>query len=364
MNLFRLCIIILAIWSTTASAQVQTEISSFVHSIKIKNTTDTTRVSQWVTPLKVQLPFLHGQVGIQSAFMTAHQTGTPNELAWGALDTQINGRWQIGQRVLLSLHTSLPTGKRSLNAADAQVIGTLARNDLNFPVRAFGQGFDLGGTLSVAKHQGHWSLSAGIRAIHKGGYTPTAGSANYKPGDEITSMIGVDYSYNNWIFQLNTAGTFYKVDRQNGAIAFRNGKQILLHAGIFYWGHIINLKAELIEIARLKNRNVANNGYLLSEARDSNGNDLRARIEASLTPVRSFTLFAQGSAKYLTANAHPPGTAFYQGDAHLFEGGGGFSLSIGQTQLALRATYLTGKTSDNTAKLSAFNIRTALTFGL
>ena len=342
---------------TSASAQVQTELSSFVHRIELRSATDTTQVTQWVSPVRAQVPVLGGHLSVHTAFMMAHQSDAIDKTVWGALDTRIGGRWPIGKNALISLYVSLPTGKQSLDSTDAT--GILARNDLNFPVRTFGQGLDLGGTLSAARHRGHWSMSAGIKVVHKGTYTPIPGVTAYKPGDEVSGLVGVDYTYRQWIFQFNAAGSFYKVDRQGGAIAFRNGKQVLLQTGVFYMGRSFRLQAQLFEIARLKNLTITN-GRLLYEIRDSNGNDLRARFEASLTPVRQVTLFVIGNAKHLTANAHAPGTALYRGDAHLLEGGGGLSLSLGTAQLSLRATRLTGKTEDNTVKLSAFNIRTAL----
>ena len=363
MNRLPICMVLLLSLCASVSAQVKTEVSSFVHSIDLQSDTDTTQVTQWVSPLRAQIPVLGGHLGIRAAFMMTHQSNAVDEIVWGALDTRIDGRWSIGKNAVISLHASLPTGKRSLNVPDANTVGILARNDLGFPVRTFGQGLDLGGTLSVARHRGHWSMSAGIRVIRKGAYTPLAGATTYKPGDEVSGLIGIDYTYKRWIFQLNAAGSFYKMDRQGGTIAFRNGKQFLFQTGIFYMGRVFRLQAQLFEITRLKNLNISN-GHPLYETRDSNGNDLRARFEASLTPVRPFTLFIIGNAKYLTSNAHTPGTALYRGDAHLLEGGGGFSLSLGTTQLSVRATQLTGKTEDNTVKLSAFNIRAALRFAL
>jgi len=260
------------------------------------------------------MPLLKGQFNFQNAFMAIHQMGITDKVVWGVMDTRVQGRWNISHNAILSLHASLPTGKHSLNATDATLIDMVIRNDLNFPIRTFGQGLDFGGTLSLARQRGHWSTGVGVRVIHKGSYTPLEGASTYKPGDEITGLIGVDYSYRQWIFQVNTAASFYKVDRQGGAIIFRNGKQILLHTGIFYVGRILRMQAELIEIARLKNLNISNLGHLLYETRDSNGNDLRAHCELSLTPIPQFTIFATGYVKHLTATAHPQTTPLYQGD--------------------------------------------------
>ena len=168
MNRLQICITLLLSICTSASAQIKTEISSFVHQIDLQSATDTTQITQWVSPIRVQIPALGGHLSLRAAFMMVDQSGTIDEIAWGALDTRIDGRWPIGKNALITLHASLPTGKRSLNDPDANLVGILARNDLNFPVRTFGQGFDLGGTLSIAKHRGHWSMSVGIKAIRKG----------------------------------------------------------------------------------------------------------------------------------------------------------------------------------------------------
>lgn len=338
----------------------QTDLSSFVHRISLRRDSIETRVSQWVSPLHVRVPFASGYVEVQSALMYARQTGPVRESSWGALNTRIDGRWALGNRALISLHAGLPTGKQALDAPEADLVRLLARNDLNFPVKTFGQGLDVGGALSLVHHSGHWSASLGGSYTYKGDYEPVKGIAQYKPGDELSASAGFDYSYDRFVYRFSAVGTYYLTDRQDGLVVFRNGKQLLLQAEMRYASRRFKFKAELAEIARLKNQALSD-GRFLFEIRDSNGNDFRARLESSLTPASFITFFATGYFKHLTSNAHPPGSPLYQGSAHLFEGGGGIALSFGSAyHIALQGARLTGKAEDGAVDLSAFNARAAL----
>lgn len=338
----------------------QTQVSSFVHQITLERDSTRTRLTQWVAPLSIHMPFVNGNVQIRSAAMFVHQDTLTNDHVWGVLNTEIQGQWALGKVALIQLNTSLPTGKRALATSDATLVQSLARNDLNFPIKTFGQGLGLGGTFSLVRHRGFWTWSAGVGYQYKGAYEPISGLTQYKPGDEILGSMGFDYTYGPFVYRLSVAGTYYLTDRLNKVVVFQNGKQFLLQGAILYTGNRIRLKAEITEIARLKNQGLVS-GSFLYETRDSNGNDLRGLLEASWTPARFLTFFSTGYAKHLTANTHPQGSPLYQGDAYFIEGGGGIALSIGPYHLNLRATKLTGKAEDKLLKLSAFNVRCGFT---
>lgn len=360
----RLCRIFLMVlpglFGHAFAAPVQTNLSSFVHQVTLTRDSVRTRLSEWVSPVEVQLPFAGGALTVQSAAMYARQTGQTREATWGALDTRITGEWALGNRAMLSLHGAIPTGKQSLDSTDVTLVQTFSRNDLGFPVKTFSQGPEAGGALSLAHQGGHWSLSLGGGYTYKGAYDPFAGIVNYKPGDEISGSFGFDYSYEHFVYRVSAVGTYFLTDRQDGLVVFRNGKQILLQAGVLYTGEHLQVKAELTNIARMKNKDLSN-GKFLYETRDSNGDDLRAAFEASWTPRSAITLFGIGNFKYLTPNAYAPGTPLYQGKAHLAEGGGGLAVSWGRAcHLVLRGTRLSGKTEDNAVVLTAFNVRCAL----
>jgi hypothetical protein len=192
----------------------------------------------------------------------------------------------------------------------------------------------------------------------KGAYEPIAGVTDYKPGDEISGSLGFDYSHGSFVYRLSAAGSYYLTDRQNKVVVFQNGKQILLQGAVLYTGRRWRVKAEITEIARLKNRN-NETGAFLFETRDSNGNDLRANLEGSWTLARFLTLYGTRYGKTLTANANPAGSALYQGDAHLVSWGGGIALSLGPYHLDLLATKIGGKAEDKSIDLSAFGVHCA-----
>lgn len=335
-----------------------TRVSSFVHQVTITQDSTQSKLTQWVSPISINIPFINGAIDVRSAAMMIHEKTTNSDHSWGVLNTEIQGQWALGKVAMMSLNTSLPTGKHALPASDANIVQSIARNDLAFPVKTFGQGFDYGGALSLVRHRGYWTWSAGFGYQRKGEYEPFAGVINYKPGDEISGSIGFDYTYGAFVYRVSAAGTYFLTDRQNKTVVFQNGKQILFQGSILYTGDRFRAKAEITEMARLKNRNMSN-GTLLYESRDSNGNDLRARLEASWTPSRFVTLYTTGYAKHLTANAHDPTSPLYQGEAYLVEGGGGLAFSIGSYHINVGATKLTGKAEDKSMDLSAFNVRCA-----
>jgi hypothetical protein len=353
------------IWALCGSSvygleKIHTNVSSFVHQVTLKRDSTQTRLTQWVTPISLHLPLANGAIYFRSAAMLVHQDATTEDHVWGAVNTDIQGQWSLGKAALISLNTSLPSGKRALATSDASLVQNLARNDLNFPVKTFGQGLDFGGALSFVRHRGFWTWSAGAGYQYKGAYEPISGSVGYKPGDEISGSLGFDYSHSSFVYRLSAAGTYYLTDRQNKVVVFQNGKQILLQGAILYTGNRFQAKAEITEIVRFKNQELMNGAFLF-EMRDSNGNDLRANLEASWTPARFLTLYATGQSKHLTANAHPMGSALYQGDAYLVEGGGGIAFSLGPYHLNLRAIKLAGKAEDKVVDLSAFNVRCVFT---
>lgn len=361
MILMLACFFILVCSTQTECQPRTTTVSSFVHQVTIAQDSTQTELTQWVTPMHIEMPLGNGNIQILSAAMFVHQDGAGilQDEAWGMLNTDISGQWALGKVAVLNLNASLPTGKRALAPTDVALTQNLTRNDLNFPIKTFGQGFDFGGALSFVRHRGHWTYSAGMGYQRKGAYEPISGLKDYKPGDEISGSLGFDYTYGPFVYRLSLAGTYFLTDRQDNTVVFQNGKQIMVQGAILYTGSRFRVKTQITEIARLTNH-IINNGVFFWESRDSNGNDLRIDTQASWTPIKYLTLYALGHAKYLTANAHPAGSALYQGDAHLLEGGGGFALSIGLCHLNVRATKLSGKAQDNALELSAFNIRTAL----
>lgn len=343
-----------------STTQMEADFGGFVHQITLRRDTEVTRIRQWVSPLQIRLPLAGGALDIQTALMYVAQSGASPEEIWGPLNTRFAGTWELGRRALFSLHASLPTGKQALDAPSAELLRTLARNDLNFPVRTFGDGLDVGAGLSLARQSGRLGLSLGAAYTRKGAYHPIEGAANYKPGDEATLTVGLDYTWKRLVYRLSAVGAHHLTDQVDGLAVFQNGKQILLQAGVYHEGRKLQLQAEIVEIVRMKNR-LLDNSHFLYEFRDSNGNDLRVHLKADWSPIRVLALFAEANLKHITANAYPTDSPLYQGRARIWGGGGGMAITLGKIRVALRATQQEGSAVDRTVQFSTRNYRGALT---
>lgn len=345
-----------------SETQIETKIGSFFHQITLQSSKTQTQLNQWVAPIKVRLPLAKGNFSIQTALMYVEQRKPLAKEIRGTISTKLTGTWPLGKNSLFSLYTSIPTGKRSLASQDTALAQALMRNDLNFPVKTYGEGFDIGGALSLARNQGHFSLGIGLAFLKKGPYSPIQTISNYKPGDEATFTLGLDYFRNHFTYRLTGVGTLYFTDRFNGLVNFQNGKQLLLQASGQYENSRFRFNLEISKISSLKNlKPTAGPGTsLLYELQNSNRNDLRLHLKASWTPKPFIYFFASEKFKYLSSS-----TSLFlnRGSAHLWESGAGISLSLGnQNHFIFRATHLDGSIESGTIQISGFNLRGTFTF--
>ncbi|MDA0746161.1 MAG: hypothetical protein O2954_06560, partial [bacterium] len=242
---FYLAVFTVLLFYICAEARTETDLSSFVH--QVTRTQDSTSVTtrQWIYPVRISQVGKYGSLGIQTALMYVHQEDSTVVDTWGPLDTHASARLRLGAWGLLDLTAGLPSGKNNLEASEANLVRTLSRNDLNFPVKTFGQGLDLGVAGSLVNQAGHYGLSLGFSYLRKGIYTPLEGLGRYKPGDEAAVSLGLHYTRSRLSLHINTVGTVYLTDRLDGLVIFQNAKQFLLQAGLAYSGKTIQIRAEL-----------------------------------------------------------------------------------------------------------------------
>lgn len=357
-----LAIATLAVVVYTGSVHAQTppalstDASAFVHQITVDRAGAETRYRQVVSPVSFTMPVGNGRLSAQSAFMYVEsRDGSGTTDASGPLDTQISGEWTVS-RVRVTGYVSVPTGKDSLDAVESALAMGISRNDLDFPVKSFGRGFDYGGAVTIAHQVDQWALSFGGGYVVRGEYAPTAATSGYDPGNELTLTAGVSYATGRWTFGLDGSGKLIYVDRLRGAVIFRNGKQLMAHGSATYDSRLVRLEASVTEIVRLKNR-VMQDGVLLYEERDSNGNDLRARGKLNLTPMRGLTLFGEGTFKDVSENAYEPSSPLFRASARLWAYGGGASLRVGREALTLRVMRGDGWLDDRNENVDAWNAR-------
>jgi hypothetical protein len=339
------------------AAPISTDASAFVHQLKLKNGTEEVRYRQVVSPVTFSVPVALGSVNIQSAYMYIEARDSVTSDVSGPMDTQITGEWGFGN-ILFTGYVNAPTGMDSLETSEATLTRDISRNDLNFPIKTFGQGLDWGGALTLAHQVGQWALSVGGGYIVRGPYAPLATVSDYDPGDELTVTAGASYATGGWTLGLDASGKMIRVDRLTGTPVFRNGKQFVGKGSVTYESRMVRLDATLTEIARLKNRAMSTDGALLYEDRDSNGNDLRAFGRLSLRPVTGVTVFGEAHYKDITENAYDPTDALFQGAARLWSYGGGVSIKIGSSEaLTLRLIRGEGWINDQSEDVETLNAR-------
>jgi hypothetical protein len=126
------------------------------------------RFRQAVSPVSLSFPLLTGSLNIRSAYLYIEERDSTGTLdASGPLDTQLSGEWTFGQLVFTG-YANLPTGTDSLDAAESGLAQGMSRNDVNFPIKTFGQGLDFGGAITFGHPVNNWAFSGGGGYIVRG----------------------------------------------------------------------------------------------------------------------------------------------------------------------------------------------------
>ncbi len=318
-----------------------------------------TRYRQAVSPVEVRTPLLRGTIALSSAFMYFEQDVDEQTTdVWGALDTEVSGDWNLGFARVTGF-VVLPTGKGGLDTADSTLVGALYRNDLNFPVRAFGQGFDFGAAATAAHQRGHLGASLGFAYTARGAYEPFASGRDYHPGDEATFSAGLSYSDAAWTVSADVAGTFLFTDRLDGLVIFQNGKQVVSSAAFLYETRRFQAMLEATEIFRFKDRRLGltgtSSGLLLFGQR--NRNDFRASGQLVWRPSPTLSITGSSDVKMIADTKDADGNIL-QPSARLYGYGGGVSYQIGRTEhLDLAVTRYDGWVEGGLRDLEGWNAR-------
>ncbi|MBK35284.1 MAG: hypothetical protein CME26_07095 [Gemmatimonadetes bacterium] len=343
-----------------APLPIRADAGSFFHELTLVDADSTrTRYRQAVSPVQVSTPIWRGTLTVSSAFMYVEQE--VNEVsadAWGLLDTEVSGDWTLPFAKLTGFAV-LPTGKNRLNGADSTLVSAFYRNDLNFPVRAFGEGFDYGGAITVAHQRGHLGGSIGFAYTARGAYEPFDSVGEYHPGDEATFAGGLNYAQSSWTMNVDVAGTFLFTDRLDGLVVFQNGKQVVTRAGFHYENPGVSLSLEATEIFRFKDRRLSltgpSTGLLLFGNR--NRNDFRASAHLSWNPLPALCVFGAADLKTISDTADVDGNVI-EPSGRVYGYGGGLTLQIGATEhLDLGVTRFDGWVEDGARDLEGWNLR-------
>ena len=151
-------------------------------------------------------------------------------------DTRISTAWILGEeRALLNIGVSAPSGRTALKSGETLVAQQITSHALAMPTSYFGGGVDVSASIAAATEVGDWILGGSLGGVYKGSFTPTAGSAKYLPGPEISVTLGFDRPLGERHRVFGDIGyTWYAADKLAGIKIFQaDGKINFSLAGIF-----------------------------------------------------------------------------------------------------------------------------------
>jgi hypothetical protein len=210
---------------------------------------------------------------------------------------------------------TLPTGKTRLGGDQSSVASALALYPLSFNVPSFGQGFSADFSGVCAYQVDNYILGGGLAFVYKNGFKPyTNYDSKYKPGSEFSINAGGETNAKNRgpvKFTLDLTYTIYGADSFEGTNIFKSGSKFIGVLRSLFQVSKTDLMFYALE--RTKGKNDRGIGTLLTEDRNSNGNQLEFG-GISYSPMSSkFGLKGVFDLKLYSKNAYEMNGAFIAG---------------------------------------------------
>jgi hypothetical protein len=338
-----------------------------------KKSSDTTQtVSQWFAPLFVKVRLAQGWgLALYSAASrsTVDHAGNPD--ITGLNDSKIQlTHTMADDRILLSAGASLPTGQTKLPAAKRELIPWMSADFFNFPVKIPGEGLELFGEAGVAVPASGWVLGAAGAINYFEKYTPYDDNREYQPGMRVVGTAGIGREWSNrGHIGLDVLVIYSTDDKVEGSPVFGDGLQLdlrLVARRDFTKGGV---EAMARFIQRGKNRHKGSSLDLISEQRNTNGNDLRFRCSARHALIGKLQGWASFDTKMLMANGYAIEDPLYENASRIYGAGAGLDLGLGgQSAFGVGARLWRGSSDGayhrEPLDLSGIEIIQRLTIGL
>jgi hypothetical protein len=245
----------------------------------------------------------------------AKLTSAENNLN-GLTDSRISGTYLTpDNHFLFTAGVTAPTGKTRLEGDQASVASALAMYPLSFDVPSFGQGLSVNISGVCAYQVDNYILGGGLAFVYKDGFKPYVNSdTKYKPGTELSINVGGETNAKNRgpvKFTLDLTYTIYGADKFDGTEVFKSGgKFIGIIRSLF---QVSKTDLMFYALERTKGRNDRGIGSLITEDRNSNGNQLEFG-GISYTPMSSkFGLKGVLDLKLYSKNAYEMNGALIAG---------------------------------------------------
>jgi hypothetical protein len=301
---------------------------------------DTTKltVTQWFVPVFVKVRLAQGWgLALYSAASRSATDRAESPDITGLNDSKIQlTHMMADERILLSAGASLPTGQTKLSANERELVPWLSADFFNFPVKIPGEGLELFGEAGVAVPASGWVLGAAGAVHYFEEYTPYDDSRKYRPGMRVvgTAGIGRDWPKRGRV-SLDVLVIYSADDKVEDSPVFGDGLQIdwrFVARRDFARGGV---EAMARFIQRGKDRVLSPSGLdLVSEQRNTNGNDLRFHCSARHALVGRLQAWASFDTKMLMANGYGTDNPLQQKASRVYGVGGGLDLGLGE-----RATF-------------------------
>lgn len=204
--------------------------------------------------------------------------------------------WPVG--LMLGLDLNLPSGQERLSRRE-RMAEAGERHDL-FEVDNFGEGFNAGLNVGVAKELGPLNLALTSAYIVKGEYDSTADTSDddVDPGDQVMAMGMLTWKFASGLtLEGSAAYSHVRPDTSDGEKSFQDGPKALLSAAARMQGQTTNVTAGLQYTTQDKNRELVS-GSLDTEPANSNGTELFGWFDAVYRLSSRFDLQLLGDVRW------------------------------------------------------------------
>jgi len=291
------------------------------------DSTDAT-ISEWVLPITGMLPLTENtelRYFAALAGASASDDTFDRDLS-GLTDSRIQvSRALADNQLLVSFGLNLPTGQKKLEQDQFEVLRVLSDEYFNFPLKSFGEGFNLYSEVLGAAFAGEWIVGGGFGFSYNGSYEPTDNGISYRPGMRFyaTGSAEIELSEQNAErLRFDGVVTFAAADQADGEDVFKDGPWVDLSAsGTRRFGAWLG-KADVRLIIRGKDERVIDGGSLVAEDYASTGSEFRLRLQAARELTECWSGAVDVSTKFVGANSFPSDDLNYEGSATLFGLGG------------------------------------------
>ncbi len=235
--------------------------------------------------------------------------GTPSGSITGFTDSTLAGyyRLTVAQTELqLALGLDLPTGvsrltNRQLAAIQDEDLAALER---------LGEGLDVNPTVIAYRSFGGFGLGLGLGYLYTGKYDPTKDvpGDDFDRGDELTVAALGDVYVADLVRLLGRVGyTYFTSDERGGVETFKEGDELDMRLSAEWrpepWWLVVTLR----DIYRFKAERPNASGRLVTEARNSHGNDFRASMTFGYSLTDAWSVEGTAAVRYVSANDYPSG---------------------------------------------------------